>query len=87
MKTVTPDMKLDKQVRKGLNVALLEINNIIGGLKQATENGDADFSEGILRLEKARYALNLVDQMVTSASNGQPRPWSEFSPMIDEEFD
>lgn len=37
-------------------------------------------------LEKAYYAMHLLNQMLDSIESGQPRPWSEFQPMLVEEF-
>jgi hypothetical protein len=34
----------------------------------------------------ARYQLNLLEQLVVSISEGQPQPWSNFKPMVVEEF-
>ena len=36
--------------------------------------------------EKACYAIGLLNQMLDSIDNGKPRPWSEFKPMLEEEF-
>lgn len=68
MKTITPDMRLDKQVIKGIVAVNMAID----------QNN----------LKKASYTIHLIQQMVDSATlNGQPRPWSEFSPLIAKEFD
>ena len=66
MKTIQPDMNLDKQMTKAIaavNLAILECN-----------------------LDKSRYTIALINEMVRSVIDGQPRPWSEFQPRIDEEF-
>lgn len=36
--------------------------------------------------DKACYAMHLMNQMLDSIKAGQPQPWSNFSPMFDEEF-
>ena len=38
-------------------------------------------------VDKASYAAGLVAKMIEGAVYGQPQPWSQFAPMIDEEFD
>jgi hypothetical protein len=35
---------------------------------------------------KARYIDHCIGLMRKSIEQGKPRPWSEFQPMIDEEF-
>lgn len=37
-------------------------------------------------LDKAAFGLHLLNQMLDSIDNGAPRPWSEFQPMLVEEF-
>lgn len=67
MKTIQPDMKLDKQVQKG-----------IAAVNAALDQGN---------LQKASYTIGLIQKMVDGAVAGQPQPWSQFAPMIAEEFD
>lgn len=75
MKNVQPDMKLDKQIRK----AIAQIDGFLSDM--------SDLSDENLTLKyKARYTLSLLNQMVEGAENGIPQPWSQFQPMIDEEF-
>lgn len=75
MKNMQPDMKLDKQVRKATG----QIRQMLSDMSELSD-------DNLTLKYKARYALDLLDQMVNSAVNGIPRPWSEYSPMIDEEF-
>jgi hypothetical protein len=66
MKTITPDMKLDKQVQKG-----------IAAVNHALDDGN---------LRKACYTIGVIKLMVDMFQDNQPTPWSQLSPMIDEEF-
>lgn len=85
MKTIEPNMKLDRQVRKANAMVLRELDALV--LLASKTNGYRGDMETIINMaRKSCYTINLVNEMVQSACNGQPRPWSEFSPMIDEEF-
>jgi hypothetical protein len=86
-----PDMKLDRQVRKGIGDANATLDVVISSLDPDWNMGlgppDAQWYErNIAMLRRAKYALAMVDQMVASAVKGEPRPWSDFAPMIAEEF-
>lgn len=81
--SMTPDMKLDKQIRKANFRAINEIDALIRDLQNTCMDPDDPL---IIQARKARYIINLVNEMVDSAAQGIPRPWSEFSPRIDEEF-
>lgn len=37
--------------------------------------------------QKACYIRELAEMMVASARAGQPQPWSNYAPMVAEEFD
>lgn len=37
-------------------------------------------------LDRAAYALAMFNKMLDSFDRNQPQPWSNFQPMIEEEF-
>jgi hypothetical protein len=47
---------------------------------------DISFYLGAMALDKAAYALGLLNKMLDSFDRGQPEPWSNYQPMIEEEF-
>ena len=82
-----PNMKLDRQVRKAIGPIDTELSSVIKFLESIVSDGsDIGISINIKKIQKARYSMDLINEMIKSACNGQPRPWSEFSPMIDEAF-
>ena len=45
------------------------------------------FYLGAQQTEKAIYAMELLNKMLDTFDQGEPQPWSNFLPMIFEEFD
>lgn len=66
MKTIDPNMNVDKQYREAFTVR-----------ERAVATGD---------IEKSSYIDHLIWLMACTINEGLPQPWSQFSPMIDEEF-
>lgn len=59
--------------------------NVAKQFRKANVQMDAAMQAG--QPEKASYIADLISMMSESIDKGELRPWSEFSPMIDEEFD
>ena len=79
MKNIQLDMNQVKQVRKAIaaiDLCLLEAQRP-GATMVMRERS----------VKKARYTMVCLEDMVDNIGKGQPNPWSDYEPMISEEFD
>jgi hypothetical protein len=71
-----PDGVSVKNIQPDMNTAKQK-RKAIAVIEQCLSENDWD---------KAFYALVLFNDMLDSIDQGTPRPWSEFLPMLEEEF-
>ncbi|AVD99664.1 hypothetical protein HWB51_gp046 [Mycobacterium phage Cuke] len=79
MRNIQLDMNQVRQVRK----AVAAIDRC---LLEAQRPG-ATMALRDRAVKKARYTLVCLEDMVDNIGSGKPNPWSDYEPMISEEFD